>query len=107
MQIAQSAATIARYPMIRACADSRKGERKMATRNLLHKSHLEAFKEWLINAGWQICDTKGIYEVLRASKGSARLIVYSRADAKEHYSVRDIDYSTVCRFLRWRKENGK
>lgn len=80
----------------------------MATRNLLHKIHLEPFKEWLIKTGWQICDTKGIYEVLRASKGSKWLIVYSRANAKEHYSVRDVDYSTVERFLRWRgKDDSK
>ena len=79
----------------------------MATRNLLHKSHLEEFKEWLIKCGYQIHDTKGIYEVLRASKGSKWLIVYSREDAKEHYSVRDLDYSTVRRFLRWREENVK
>ena len=79
----------------------------MAMRNLLHKSHLEAFREWLIKTGYQIHDTKGIYEVLRASKGSKWLIVYSRANAKEHYSVRDVDYSTVRRFLRWRAENGE
>ena len=80
----------------------------VATRNLLHKRHLESFKEWLIETGYQIHDTKGIYEVLRASKGSKWLIVYSRAGAKEHYSVRDVDYSTVERFLRWMEgKNGK
>ena len=78
----------------------------MATRNLLHKSHLDAFKEWLINNGWQIHDPRGLYEVLRASKGGKWLIVYRRADAKEHYSVRDVDYSTVRRFLKWRAENA-
>ena len=76
----------------------------METRNLLHKSHLEEFKEWLIKCGWQIHDTKGIYEVLRASKGSKWLIVYRKFGAKEHYTVRDIDYTTVSRFLR-RKRN--
>lgn len=75
----------------------------MATRNLLHKSHLEEFKEWLIKVGYQIHDTKGPYEVLRASKGSKWLIVYRKADAKEHYTVRDIDYTTVSRFLRARR----
>lgn len=79
----------------------------MATRNLLHKRHLEDFREWLINDGWKIHEAKGIYEVLRASKGSKWLIVYCRTDAKEHYSVRDVDYSTVWRFLRWREEDGK
>lgn len=77
----------------------------MATRNLLHKSHLEPFKEWLIKTGYEIHDTKGIYEVLRASKGSKWLIVYRKDSLKEHYTVRDIDYTTVSRFLRWRNEN--
>ena len=75
----------------------------MATRNLLHRSHLEEFKEWLIKVGYQIHDTKGLYEVLRASKGSKWLIVYRKDSLKEHYSVRDIDYSTVGRFLRARR----
>ena len=79
----------------------------MATRNLLHKRHLEAFKEWLIKCGWKIHEPKGIYEELRASRGSKWLILYCRADAKEHYSVRDVDCSTVRRFLKWRAEDGK
>lgn len=79
----------------------------MATRNILHQSRLEAFREWLVKDGWQIHDPTGIYEVLRAKKGGRWLIVYRRTDAKEHYSVRDVDYSTVGRFLRWRKENGQ
>jgi len=66
----------------------------MATRNLLHKPHLEAFREWLIKTGWQIHETKGLYEVLRAYKGSKWLIVYRKASPKEHYSVRVVDYST-------------
>ena len=78
----------------------------MATRNLLHKSHLEEFKAWLIKSGHEIHDPKGAYEVLRASKGAKCLIVYCRANSKEHYSVRDIDNMTVIRFLR-SKEDGK
>lgn len=78
----------------------------MATRNLLHKSHLEAFKEWLITSGWRIHEPRGFYEVLRASYGTKWLIVYRKADVKEHYSVRDVDVQTVIRFFRWRAENG-
>ena len=78
----------------------------MATRNLLHKSHLEEFKEWLIKNGYQIHDTKGLYEVLRASRGGTWLIVYRKAALKEHFSVRDIDYSIVRRFLKWRTDHG-
>lgn len=79
----------------------------MATRNLLHKSHLEEFKEWLIKGGYQIHEPKTIYEVLRASRGGAWLIVYQKSGNKEHYTVRDVDYSAVRRFLRWRQDHGK
>lgn len=79
----------------------------MATRNLLHQSRLEAFREWLVKDGWQIHDPTGIYEVLRAKKGGRWLILYRKDSATEHYSVRDVDCSIVRHFLRWRKENGK
>jgi hypothetical protein len=76
----------------------------MATRNLLHKIHLEAFKEWLKNDGWAILDgARGLYEVIRAKKGDRWLIVYRKADAKEHYSVRDVDCGIVRNFLRRKK----
>lgn len=75
----------------------------MATRNLLHKSHLEEFKEWLIKCGWQICEPKTIYEVLRSRRGGVWLIVYRKSENKEHYTVRDLDYSTVRRFLKDRR----
>lgn len=60
----------------------------MANRNTLHISKLEAFKNWLINDGWEILPlSKNPYEVLRASKLgiSNPLIVYS-GKSKEHLS---------------------
>lgn len=60
----------------------------MANRNTLHISKLEAFKNWLINDGWEILPlSKNPYEVLRASKMgiSNPLIVYS-GKSKEHLS---------------------
>jgi hypothetical protein len=36
-------------------------------RDLLHKSQLAAFKEWLIADGWVIEEPKGDYEVLICS----------------------------------------
>lgn len=60
----------------------------MANRNTLHISKLEAFKNWLINDGWEILPlSNNPYEVLRASKMgiSNPLIVYS-GKSKEHLS---------------------
>lgn len=79
----------------------------MANRHTLHKNKLTAFKDWLISDGWEIEDTKGFYEVLRAKKGKRVLIVYERFDMKEHYSLADRDCPIVGQFLRQRKEAGK
>ena len=67
----------------------------MARRNLLHKSKLEDFKNWLEFDGWTLEDTKGFYEVLRASKCKRKFILFSRLELKEHYSVRDDDDRSV------------
>lgn len=75
----------------------------MAQRCLLHISKLEAFSEWLEKDGWQICDTKGFYEVLRAKKEKRWLIVYRKLDVKEHYSILDKDYGIVRSFLKSQK----
>ena len=79
----------------------------MANRHTLHKNKLTAFKDWLISDGWEIEDTKGFYEVLRAKKGKRVLIVYERFDMKEHYSLAVRDCPIVRQFLRQRKEAGK
>ena len=73
----------------------------MANRCILHRNHLDAFKEWLKNDGWEIEDTKGLYEVLRARKEGRRepLIIFEKADAKQHYSVMDRDVWVVKTFL--------
>ena len=74
----------------------------MADRRLLHKSKLELFKKWLIADGWNIEETKGDYEVLRARKATKKrpLIVYSKLEAKEHYSVMNKDCGVVGAFIR-------
>lgn len=50
--------------------------------------------------------TKGVYEVLRARKaGRANpLIVFSKADVKEHLTVMDRDMGVVVAFLRDKKK---
>ena len=76
----------------------------MAIRNILHQSKLDAFKDWLVEDGWTICDPKGIYEVLRAKKNLKYLLIYRQLDAKEHYSVLDADCHIVRKFLASQKE---
>ena len=74
----------------------------MANRHTLHISKLEDFKEWLVKDGWEIEETKGIWEVLRARKSGRQnpLMVYRKADAKEHLSIMDRDSDVVGAFLR-------
>ncbi len=76
----------------------------MARRNLLHKSKLEDFKNWLEFDGWTLEDTKGFYEVLRASKCKRKFILFSRLELKEHYSVRDADEGVVAAYIRNKKK---
>ena len=74
----------------------------MANRHTLHISKLEDFKKWLVKDGWEIEEPKGIYEVLRARKYGRQnpLIVYTKADAKEHLSIMDRDSGVIGAFLR-------
>lgn len=73
----------------------------MANRCILHKTHLEDFKRWLIDNDWNLVDTKGDYEVLRAKKDGRQhpLIIFEKIDAKQHYSVMDRDLNVVKAFL--------
>ena len=74
----------------------------MACRYILHLNHMEAFEDYLVDRGWRIEPTKGIYEVLRARKTDRQypLIVYKKASAKEHLTYMDRDHDVVIDFLR-------
>lgn len=74
----------------------------MANRHELHINQLDKFREWLEKYGWDIEEPKGIYEVLRARKPGRKnpLIIYTKADAKEHLSVMDRDSGVIGAFLR-------
>ena len=74
----------------------------MADRRRLHISKLEDFKEWLVKDGWEIEEPKGVWEVLRARKAGRQnpLIIYTKADAKEHLSVMDRDSGVIGAYLR-------
>lgn len=82
-------------------------------RHTLAVSHLDKFKEWLSANGWQIQNTKGDYEVLRAVKAGLRypLIVYRRCCTDNgnqlvHFSVLNRDMSIVRAFIKDIKENN-
>lgn len=78
----------------------------MATRNILHISKLEEFKNFLKTKGYMIVETsKNPFEVLRAVKGKDTVIVYKKADAKEHLSTMDKDYRLVREFIRIQKRS--
>ena len=79
----------------------------MANRHTLSVKRLDEFKEWLENNGWQVQETKGFYEVLRAVKENRKhpFIVYWRHDTNNgnelvHYTVLDRDMGIIRQFLR-------
>lgn len=73
----------------------------MATRNILHISKLQAFEDFLETKGYMIIATsKNPFEVLRAQKEKDLVIVYQKADAKEHLSIMDKDYHLVREFIK-------
>lgn len=81
----------------------------MANRSLLHRSKIEDFKAWLREDGWQIEKTKGIYEVVRATKPNRKpLIAYTRDNkGSEHISVQERDESVVRAYIRDRRREAR
>lgn len=84
----------------------------MANRSTLHVDRLEAFKQWLVDDGWDLEDPKGDYEVLRARKpGRNRpLILWRRLSNSgggdlTHLTYDDRDGWVIRAFLNDRKES--
>ena len=80
----------------------------MANRHLLAINKLEDFRNWLLKNGWQIEETKGKYEVLRARKSTEKLplIVYKKdKDGLVHLSVSDWNTKYVYEFINDNKSN--
>lgn len=72
----------------------------MATRNMLHQSKLEEFERFLVHKGYAIVEkSNNPYEVLRAKKDKDTVIIYKKANAKEHLSVMGKDVPLVNEFL--------
>lgn len=72
----------------------------MAERCLLHKNKLDLLKWWLSSRGYEIQNTKGIYEVLRASKGKDTVIIFAKDGTKEHLTVQQKDHKLIRQFIR-------
>lgn len=73
------------------------------SRSLLHINKLTDFKNWLKTKGWFEVPCGGFYEVLRMrhQSGGHPLIVYSKQDAKEHYTIHGIAYNM---FRNWQDD---
>lgn len=73
----------------------------MARRNLLHKSKLADFKEWLSMNGIQWRDGKGSYQVIQVNTGCGWTPIYdSSKERREHFTTQDALRPLVNRFIR-------
>lgn len=66
---------------------------------MLHISKLKDFKVFLVNKGYSIMETSNNpYEVLRAKKGKDTVIIYKKANTKEHLTVMEKDAALINEF---------
>ena len=73
----------------------------MATRNLLARTHLPAFRVWLAERRWVEQPTKGQYEVGRWTHAEhPPLILYARETATVHVTVQEKDWRVIRAFIR-------
>lgn len=80
------------------------------SRNMLHISKLEEFKQWLDSEGIQHRPGKGAYQVLQVCKdGTHWNGIYVRIETPEHFTVDRYLEPLVAKFIRLRKQedNGK
>lgn len=70
------------------------------SRCLLHKSKLEAFKEWLTATGIEHRPARGEFQVLQVKVKNGWQCIFDRLDAKEHYTVAAPLESMVHRFIK-------
>lgn len=73
-------------------------------RNTLHKSKLEAFKQWLVEHNIDTRPGKGDWQVLQVKTLNAGWqCVFERIDMKEHFSVNNKLLPLVKRFINDKK----
>jgi hypothetical protein len=75
------------------------------SRNLLHITKLDDFKNWLTQNGHEYRTGRGMWEVIQISiPDNQWACIYERNDMPEHYTVdRRID-KLVRQFLKYRKQ---
>lgn len=79
------------------------------TRNLLHKSKMEAFAQWAETQGWlrESIPPKAAYQVLRLYKNGQRLVYYARQKPTDHITcTTGPELDLVVRFIRESKDHG-
>lgn len=85
----------------------------MANRHTLHYTHLEDFKRYLQKKGYEIKESKGVYEALRAIHENRKhpVIIYRRLDNSNgtklvHLTVMDRDEKIVKGFYKERQADN-
>ena len=76
----------------------------MANRRTLHMNSIGEFKDWLVKDGWELHEPKGIWEVIRAKKGTRIFLAFRKKEAKEHLSTSDKDNDVVMEFINSKKK---
>ena len=72
----------------------------MPSRDILHKSKLDAVKEWLDSQGIPHRPGRGDYDVLQVQVAAPEwFCIFDRLSAKEHYTVDKRLVRTVIRFI--------
>ena len=75
------------------------------SRNTLHLSHLEKFKQWLVDEFIPFRPGKGNYQVIQIRLDDGQwACVYTRHDMPEHYTVDRRLEPLVHRFIKFVKE---
>ncbi|MET4294741.1 hypothetical protein ABIB06_006574 [Bradyrhizobium sp. LB8.2] len=80
----------------------------MANRHLLHRSKMDAFKQWLTDKGYIIEAPKGVFEALRfrASPNNPPIIIHDRLWG-DHFTAYGTGLNIVRRFISDTKQHGK
>ena len=78
------------------------------SRCLLQKENLREFTAFCASEGWVEEPTKGEFEVLRmrSPKNSVPMLVYTKLDAKEHYTVHGVATIMCAKYIRSKRDGG-
>ena len=79
----------------------------MSNKNVLHRSKLEEFREWLIDKDIVIKDNKGDFEVLRFKAQSGAMPIIFNGASSEHLSCNQAAIGFVHDFIQETKKKDK